>query len=305
MTVRIASTLLELLLMGHVKYRKFEYSLCSDEVIGKLQELARQMEFDLEDWRTTIEELRFKYYHMNYFTTRQLSLICRELSLLRTITNITFKPSFLDLMHSVCHAVALDRLATAAVMIMEERNRLRKSSLIGHVRGDTLSDEDLNGHEAQNAMTDSESLQRMYRVQPLNVDDLNETQQEWLKELHEYDFTDELILTALSAKGCTFNDVFEYCVKFSSSDVDPGSELPCVVEPAVQEDRPSFLPLNENHPLVKDMVESGFDLELAIEAADVCKGDQEQMLHYCLEHERVSIGSEGMVSRNQMQQESE
>ena len=291
--------------MGHVKYKKFEYSLRSDEVIGKLQELARQMEFDLEDWRTTIDKLRGKYYHMNYFTTRQLSLISRELSILRTITNITFKPSFLDLMHSVCHAVDLDGLATAAVMIMEERNRLRKSSLIGHVKGDTLSVEDVNGDEAQNAMTDSESLQRMHRVQPLEVDDLNETQQEWRKELREHDFSDELILTALSAKGCTFNDVFEYCITFSSSDVDPGSELPCVVEPAVQEDRPSFLPLNENHPLVKDMVQSGFDLELAIEAAEVCKSDQKQMLHYCLEHERVSIGSEGMVSRNQMQQESE
>lgn len=291
--------------MGHVKYKKFEYSLCSDGVITKLQELARQMESDLDDWRATIEKLRIKYYHMNYFTTRQLSLICRELSILQTITGITFKPSFLDLMHSVCHTVDVNRLATAAVMIMEERNRLRKSSLIGRVSGDSLCVEDLNGDKAPNAMTDSESLQRMYRAQPLEVDDLNEKQQEWLKELREYDFKDNLILTALSAKGCTFDDVFEYCLKFSSSDVDPGSELPCALEPAVQEDRHSFLPLNENHPLVKDMVESGFDLELAIEAADACKCDQEQMLHYCLEHERDFIGSEGMVSRSQMLQESE
>ena len=293
--------------MGHVKYRKFEYSLYSDEVIDKLQEWARQMESDLEEWKTTVEKLRSKYYHMNYFTTRQLSLICRELSTLQAITHITFKPYFLDLMQSVCHTLDIDRLASAAVMIIEERNRMKKNAFIGTVSGNSLSLEDTNGDEPQDAMNkeDSDSLQRMYSLHPLKVDDLNETQQKWLNELREYDFSEKLILIALSEKHCSFDDLFAYCVKFSSTDVDPGSEMPCVVESGVQGAEPSVLPLNENHPLVKDMIDSGFDLELAIEAAEVCKCDQEQMLRYCLERER-DTRREGMAFRNQVQnQESE
>lgn len=294
--------------MGHAKYRKFEYSLFSDEVIDKLQEWARQMESDLEEWKTTVERLRSKYYHMNYFTTRQLSLICRELSALQAITHITFKPCFLDLMLSVCHTLDIDRLATAAVMIIEERNRMKKSSFIGTVNGNSLSVEDSNGDEPQDAMSEeySDSLQRMYSLHPLKVDDLNETQQKWLKELRALEFSEKLILVALSEKCCSFDDLLEYCVNFSSTDVDPGSEMPCVVEPGVQGAEPSVQPLNENHPLVKDMIESGFDVELAIEAAEVCNCDQEQMLHYCLEREGDARKREGMASRNQVQrQESE
>ena len=302
LTVRIASTLLELLLMGHVKYRKFKYSLYSDEVVNKLQEWARQIESDLEDWRATVERCRSKCYEMNYFTTRQLSLIRRELTALQNITRISFNPCFVDLVQSVCHNIDIDHVATAAVRVMERRNQMKKASLICTVSGNSPSQEDSNGDESQGAAskTDSNSLQRMYKVLPLTLDDLNETQQVWLMELREQRFSDELILIALSERSCTFSDVLQYCMKFSSSDVDLGSELPCVVEPAVQEDKLSFLPLNENHPLVKEMVESGFDLELAIEAAEVCKSDSEQMLHYCLEQEQVSRGGEGMVSRNQM-----
>lgn len=294
-------------MMGHVKYRKFRYSLCSDKVVSKLQEWARLMESDLEGWRTTVEKRRSKYYQMNYFTARQLSLICQELSALQNITHITFNPCFLDLMESVCHTVDKDQLVTAAVMIIKKRNRMKKASFCS-VSNNSFSLEDCNGDEPQGAASkiDSDPLQQMYREQPLKLDDLNETQEQWLQELREYGFSDKLILTALSEQSCDFPDVYQYCIRFSSTDVDPCSELPCVVEPAVQEDKLSLLPLNANHPLVADMVESGFDLELAIKAADVCKCNQERMLHYCLEQERVSSGTEEMVSRDQLQnQESE
>lgn len=306
LTVRIASTLIELLQMGYVKYRKLQYSLYSDEVIDKLQEWARQMESDLEGWRTTVEMLRSQYYHMNYFTTRQLSVICRELSNCQNFPRIAFNPEFLDLMQSVCHTVDLDRLAAAATAIIERRNRMRKASLICTDSGNFVSLEDSTGDKPQASVSqsDSDSLQRMHGAQPLKLDDLNETQEGWLAELREHDFSDELILTALSKSSCSFDDVFEYCIKFSPTDVDPGSELPSVVEPAVPEAAPGVLPLNQNHPLVKDMIETGYDVELAIEAAEVCNCDLEQMLHYCLE--RVSRGKEEMVSRNQIHnQESE
>ena len=280
--------------MGHVKYRKFEskYSLHSVGVIDSLQERAKQMESDLEEWRRTVEDLRSKYYHMNYFTTRQLSLICQELSTLHTVTHLTFKPWFLNLMQSVCPSLNIDQLATATVRVVEERNRMKMSSFFSIADHDNfLTLEESNGdEEPQHAVSKDE---RMYTPQRLKLEDLNDTQQEMLEELREFDFSDELILIALTEKGCSFDDLYDYCLKFSSMDVDPGLEEPCTVEPAivVREAEPEELPLDENHPLVKDMIENGFDVELAIEAAEVCECNWEQTFDYCLE--------KGMISGNQ------
>lgn len=304
-TVRIASALQELLLMGHVKYRGFEshYSLHSDGVIDRLHEMAKRMESDLEEWRTTVEKLRSKYYHMNYFTTRQLSLICQELSTLHTVTHHTVKPWFLNLLQSVCPTLDIDRLARAAVIIAKERETVKKSSFFGVVSSDnSLTLEEANGYEEpkdKSSKNDLQSFQSMYDQTALKVDDLNETQQELFEELCEYDFSEELVLVSLTEKRCSFDDLYDYCLKFSSVDVDQGSKRPSkpAVQPetVAQEKEPTVLPLNENHPLVREMIESGFGLELAIEAAEVCRCNQEQMFDYCLE--------KGIVSGNQEENE--
>ena len=297
LTVRIASTLQELLLMGHVKYRKFEsnFSLHSDGIIDQLQEMAKRLESDLDEWRTSIEKLRSKYYHMNYFTTRQLSLICQELSALHTITHHSVKPWFINLMQSVCPTIDTDRLATAALMVAEERERAKKSAFFGiGSSDDSLLLEITGDEEPQDTVSKDESFQRMFTQTALKVDDLNETQQELFKELCEWDFSEELVLIALTEKGCSFHELYDYCLTFSSMDVEPGLEKASAMEPEViaQEAQPAELPLNESHPLIRGMIEAGFDLELAIEAAEVCKCNSEQMFDYCLEKRIVSANEE-------------
>ena len=277
--------------MGHVKYRKFEskYSLHSVGIIDQLQERAKQMESDLDEWRTNIEKLRSKYYHMNYFTTRQLSLICQELSSSYTITHHSPNPWFINLLQSVCPTIDTHRLATAAVMVAEERERAKKSTFFGFgSRDDSLPLEEVTGdEEPQDTMRkdDLESFERRYTQQALKVDDLNETQQRLFQELCDLDFSEELVLIALTETGCSFDDLYEYCLNFSSMDVKPVVEKASGVESEViaQETQPPELALNENHPLVRDMIEAGFDLELAIEAAEVCNCNSEQMFDYCLE----------------------
>ena len=276
--------------MGHVKYRKFEskYSLHSVGIIDQLQESAKQMESDLDEWRTNIEKLRSKYYHMNYFTTRQLSLICQELSSSYTITHHSLNPWFINLLQSVCPTIDTHRLATAAVMVAEERERAKKSTLFGFgSRDDSLPLEEVTGdEEPQDAMRkdDLESFERRYTQQALKVDDLNETQQEWFQELCDLDFSEELVLIALTETGCSFDDVYVYCLNFSM-EFEPVVEKASGVgsEVTAQETQLAELALNENHPLVRDMIEAGFDLELAIEAAEVCNCNSEQMFDYCLE----------------------
>ena len=291
-TVRIASALQELLVVGHVKYRRFEshYSLHSAGVVDRLHEMAKQMEADLDEWRTTVEELRSKYYHMNYFTTRQLSLICQELS----VTQHTFEPWFLNFMQCVCPVLDIDQLARAAVNVAKERETVKKCSFFGIVSSDSsLSLEESNGYEEPKitaSKDDLESLQSMYTEKVLKVDDLDETQQGLFAELCEYDFSEELILVSLTEKGCSFDDLYDYCLTFSSMDVDQGTKRLSAVqaETVVQEKELTVLPLNENHPLVKEMIESGFDLELGIEAAEVCGCNKEQMFDYCLDRGIVS-----------------
>ena len=287
-------------MMGHVKYRNFEskYSLHSDGVIDQLQEMAKQMESDLDEWRTNVEKLRSMYYHMNYFTTRQLSLICQELSALHTVTHHSVKPWFSNLMQSVCPTPDTDRIATAARMVAEERERVKRNVFFGIESSDnTLPLEEVIGdEELQDTMgkDDLESFQSMCTQQALKADDLNETQQEWYQELCELDFSEELILIALTEKGGSFDDVYDHCLAISNMDVEPGSEKASAVESEVvaQETQPTVLPLDNNHPLIKDMIEAGFDLELAIEAAEVCKCNWEQMFDYCLEKGNVPVNQE-------------
>ena len=255
--------------MGHVKYRKFEskYSVYSDGIINRLQEMAKQMETDLDEWRTNVESLRSKYYHMNYFTTRQLSLICQELSTLHTVTHRSVKPWFVNLMQSVCPTLDTGRLATAAVMVAEERERVKTSAFFG--------------------------FQRMY-TKALKIDELNETQQELFQELRALDYSEELVLIALTEKGCSFDDLEDYCLTYSTIDFEKGSESASAVEPEpiAEETQPAEMPLNENHPQVRAMIEAGFDLELAIEAAEVCSCNSEQMFDYCLEKGIASASEE-------------
>ena len=292
--------------MGHVKYRKFEskYSLHSDGIINRLQERAKQMETDLKEWRTNVESLRSKYYHMNYFTTRQLSLICQELSTLHTVTHRSVKPWFINLMQSVCPTLDTGRIATAAVMVAKERERVKKSAFftIGSSDNTHSPEEFVGDEEPHNKVSkdDVASLQRMYTPKALNVDDLNESQQELFEELRAFDFSEELVLIALTEKGCNFDDLYDYCLTFSPKDVEPGLENASAVEPEAiaQEAQPAEMPLNENHPQVRAMIEAGFDLELAIEAAEVCSCNSEQMLDYCLEKVYASA-SEGRKQDSQ------
>ena len=295
-TVRIASALQELLLTGHVKYRRFEscYSLHSAGVIDSLHKRAKQMESDLDEWKTTVEKLRSKYYHMNYFTTRQLSLICQELSVIQH----TFEPWFLNLMQSVCPVLDIDQLARAVVGVVKKRETVKKCSIFGIVTSDSsLPLEETKGYEEpkDTASKDNhESLQSMYTQRVLKVDDLNETQQELFEELCEYDFSEELVLVSLTEKGCSFDHLYDYCLVHSSMDVDQGTKGLCAVQAqtVAQEKEPTFQPLNEDHPLVREMIESGYDLELAIEAAEVCGCNKEQMFDYCLDKQIVSEDQE-------------
>ena len=289
LTVRIASTLHELLMMGHVKYRTFEGRFClnSDGIIDQLQKMAKQMETDLDEWRTNVEHLRTKYYHMNYFTARQLSLICHELSNLHTVTHHSVKPWFINLIQSVCPTLDTGRLVTAAVMVAEERERVKKSAFFGIRRSDSALPliEDEEPPDSVNK-DDNETLQSMYTQQALIVDDLNETQHKLFQELQAYKFLDSDILTALTeVKGSKFDDLFDYCFEHSQRSVELVSERALAVEPQViaQDTEPAEMALNENHPMVREMIEAGFDLELAIEAAEVCNCNSKQMFDYCLE----------------------
>lgn len=263
--------------------------------------MAKEMETDLDEWRTNVESLRSKYYHMNYFTTRQLSLICQELSTLHTVTHRSVKPWFINLMQSVCPTLDTGRLATAALMVAEERERVKKSAFFGIGTSDNShSPEEFAGDEEtpdKVSKDDVASLQRVCTQKVLKIDELNETQQELFQELRALDYSEELVLIALTEKGCSFEDLEDYCLTYSTSDVEKGSESASAVKPEViaEEAQPAEMPLNENHPQVRDMIEAGFDLELAIEAAKVCNCNSEQMLDYCLKKEYASASGERML----------
>ena len=292
-TVRIASALQDLLLIGHYKYRRFErqYSLHSEGINDHLLEMAKDMENDLEEWRTTVKKLRSKYYHMNYFTTRQLSVICQELSTLHPVTHHIFEPWFLSLLQSVCPVLDIDRVARAIVIVAKERETVKKGSFFGIASSsNSVPLVETKGYEEpKDAVSKAGPLQSMCTQRVLKVDDLNETQQELFEELCAYEFSKELVLIALTEKGCNFDDLYDYCLKFSSLDVDQGTKGPSAVPAEIfAQDKEPVLPLNENHPLVRERIDSGSDVKLAMDTAEVCKCNKKQMFDYSQDMGSVS-----------------
>ena len=82
---RIADALMALQQHGSGDYIGWEMNCpCNlPNVVDKLQQVASNLENDLEKWKCEIGEQRDQFYELNYYTTQQLLLLRKELSRLQ------------------------------------------------------------------------------------------------------------------------------------------------------------------------------------------------------------------------------
>jgi hypothetical protein len=78
--------------------------------VAELEALAKEMEAALEGWENEVKEARRQYYELNYYTTRQLLKIRKELGLFRQNPHRQIGPEVLALLQSISPAVTSENV---------------------------------------------------------------------------------------------------------------------------------------------------------------------------------------------------
>ena len=71
--------------MGNVQYIGWRMEFCCKRLlVDDLQQLAKMMEHELEEWNKTVSHARDNFYELNYYTTRQLLILRSELGKIKS-----------------------------------------------------------------------------------------------------------------------------------------------------------------------------------------------------------------------------
>ena len=82
----------------------------AEEHVAVLNALAKQMESALEGWENEVKESRKQFYALNYYTTRQLLKIRKELGLFRQSPHRQISPEVLAMLQSISPAVTSENV---------------------------------------------------------------------------------------------------------------------------------------------------------------------------------------------------
>ena len=135
---RIAEVLLALRRAGNVAYSERVVMInCATYVAGEsgleqLQEeiakqhvaelntLAKEMENDLEEWENDVKKSRTHYHELNYYTTRQLLRLRKELGVSRHNPHRQIDPEVLALLRSISQDVTSESVYSVKPQLTEQ-----------------------------------------------------------------------------------------------------------------------------------------------------------------------------------------
>ena len=286
--------MLELLLVGHTHYRVFNFRYSLGKPLGvhsflQLKEQVEKMECDLDEWKSHIEQSRGKFYELNYFTARQLSLICQVLSSQSHMGVSDSFPEnwFTNLLQSISPIVRRE-FVIAIVRDIIKKKEGEDGLILGlptspPERSDSLSGSDIGIKDT------------MLPLSPITqVDELNESEREILEELRNEEYSDELILKGMSLRGSDFNAVYDYCINNSHLDVHSEPLQSGIPRPSRKESD------SGGNPVIDRIHEEGFSVELAVEAYKLYGEDVDAALEYCLKNEAKDLVSPLMMEPQNM-----
>ena len=280
----MADALFKLLLVGHVKYSIFHkryFRLAEPSALRTLEQDAKALEADLEQWNAQVKSLRTEFYELNYFTSRQLSLICQHLST-STDANSLSQPWFHNVLLSIYPTVQAPLVLRAAKRVAADRERTDQRAMLGlHTYNSEQSDivEAAPGDDDTTSETDCR--------QSLTVDDLDETAKEifdFLSSTMEY--SELIVLRGLAKFGPDSDAVETFCQQSGTLEVNlsvkPNVEHP--LEGTVKQSSPAEV--HTEHPLVAKMVDQDFPIDLIMEAVEMYGDDEDEVSSYCLSQEK-------------------
>ena len=250
---RIAEVLLALQQKGNVKYNGWALNFCcAVDMVDTLQQLAKDMEEELQMWEEEVRQARKEYYELNYYTTLQLLTLRQELGRLKTsgqpCTHTQINPHVLALLESISTEITSPHVWEVVKSITAEQQRGGGASVFTaqhHTSAEmfqvstagptfqvvpsvqpaqpSLADDIL----ASADMQASASASRASLQQPkLTHDQLTEKQREMFDNFRNCNYPERLILMALEKFGKDQYEAENWLVdivsQYGSSDDESG-----------------------------------------------------------------------------------
>ena len=277
----MADALFKLLLVGHVKYSVFHksYMLAEPGVLKTLEQDAKHLEADLEQWNAQVKNLRTDFYELNYFTSRQLSLICQQLSG-STDTNTLIQPWFCNLLSGIHPTVKASLVLRAAERVAADRERTGQRAMLGL---DTNSEQT----DLEDVPPNTDSAPGNDCRQILTVDDLDETAKEifdYLTTIEEY--SERIVLRGLTECGPDSDVVETYCQQSGVLEIALSAK-PDSKPLEGTDEQSSPVEVHTEHPLVARMIDQDFPVDLIKEALEMFGDDEDEIFSYCLSEEKT------------------
>ena len=209
---QIADALIALQQVGNVKYIGWTLEFpCAMNFVNELQEIAKTMNGELEEWKQTVEDARNKFYELNYFTMVQLLDLRRELGKLKDTPSFhkspKIEPSVLSLLHSVSPQVDnISVMRKVQLCIKEAEVMVLEQKSLGVEAGEDTEEEE---KEASSTLFNASGDQTHTSQLTLTYEKLNETQKAIYNNI--LGFNDRLVLMALSTCGEDENECMKWC----------------------------------------------------------------------------------------------
>lgn len=96
---------------------------CKKNVLAELKKVSKEIESRLEEWKKEIEDCREKFYDLNYYTTRQLLILRKELGQIKYSAASTIGPQVLTLLQYISSSVTCENVNTAAHKYFKQQRR--------------------------------------------------------------------------------------------------------------------------------------------------------------------------------------
>lgn len=182
------------------------------QLIAKLNDCAKEMEYTLLEWENEVNKSRSRYYELNYYTTRQMLRLRKELGLMISSKDRNYMrhldPEVLVLLQSISYAVTEESVHTLVAQCktpkqtvdkvvesdeVDEREPLKgNSTLFSEL---TFSDTVENGTAESpvtvtNATLEASEDMKMH----LTLEELSDDQKKILDDLVEYQGYPELLV---------------------------------------------------------------------------------------------------------------
>ena len=283
-----------------------------DDIVDKLTCILKEMSDDLEKWQDVVAKARNQFYSLNYYTTQQLLLLRRELSHFTDSNyDANLKPDVIALLQSLSSSNISQKLVVSHIrgLYNKQENEEEDNMELDDNRAVGVSP---SATEKETAASASKLLSLSGPLPTLSAEDLTDNQKMILENLMEsFGYSEKLVLFAFEcvAKSDIEEEVEKWCMeheedyKYNDNEADEDImdlsndrvfdnefqssfhadhkliELPLIRENAAVKVR-EVIPVNEQHPNVKDMILSGYSLEQALEAVETYPDNIEKAMEY-------------------------